>query len=95
MPTQHRTDEIYLWLTRQGNPAAASAAAPLLSEYTLIATNAPQETWVWWTRLKRQQQWQYVMVNAATGVPITTAGLCTVPPQDTDPRPDMVQPCRE
>ncbi len=95
VPIQHRTDEISLWLTRAGNPAWASAAVPLPWEHALISQHASAETWVWWTRLKRPQQWYYVMINAATGVPITPAGLCTVPPHGAEPSPALVQPCQQ
>jgi hypothetical protein len=91
--TVHRTDQVYIWMTRQGNPYWESAAAPLQSEHSLISNNAPQDMWVLWTRLKRANQWQYVVVNAATGIPTTTTGLCTLPPNGTDPRPATIEAC--
>jgi hypothetical protein len=93
VPITHRTDQVYIWMTRQGNPYWESAAAPLQSEHTLISTNAPPNAWVWWTRLKRPDQWQYVIVNAASGLPTTTAGVCTVPPDTAGSRPAAVEAC--
>jgi len=91
VPTRHRTDEVYIWLTRQGNPYWRSGAAPLPAEHTLISQHASQDKWMWWTRVKRNNQWQYHLVDPASGSGTT---VCTAPPADSDPSPALVQACR-
>src|SRR5438445_10819861 len=46
------------------------------SEYEMVRTNVPKNSWTWWTRVKHAAYWQYFMVDPATGQGMTR---CTAP----------------
>lgn len=80
-----------VWLSRQDNPYWRSKVAPRQSEYALIKQTAPQEKWVWWTRIMQHGQWQYQIMDAATGA---LTAECTSPPDENSPNPRPVEQCR-
>jgi hypothetical protein len=84
-------DFVYVGLTLQGNPHYRTEVPPLPSEYALINQTAPREKWVWWARIKQHDQWQYQIVDAATGA---LTAVCTSPPDATSPTPRPVDRCR-
>ncbi len=60
-------------------------------EYELIHQTAPQGKWVWWMRILQQDQWQYQVVDAATGA---LTAECTSPPNGNSPNPQPIDRCR-
>jgi hypothetical protein len=74
--TQHQSDRIYLWLSRQDNPMWAFGVRPIASEYQMVNANAPKDTWTWWTRVKHASYWHYIMTDGMTGAVRTQ---CTAP----------------
>jgi hypothetical protein len=72
-----RTDLVFLWLSRQGNPYWTSGRAPLGTEYQAVSAGAPRDGWVWWTRVKHPDYWAYFMTDVASGRP--AKGFCTNP----------------
>ena len=86
---QERTDLIFLWLTRQGNPYWQSGRAPLSSEYRLVAGGTPKNGWAWWTRVKHPDYWEYFLIDAMSGRPNQT--FCTNP--NTRSNTAQTRPC--
>jgi hypothetical protein len=72
----HRTDRVYFWLSFQDNRKWLFGVGPIDSEYEMVRTNAPKNSWTWWTRVKHAAYWQYFMVDPATGQGMTR---CTAP----------------
>jgi hypothetical protein len=77
MQQEHRTDLVFFWLTRQGNPFWNADDNPIASEHAMIADRAPRGEWVWWTRIKHANVWQYYVIDAESGR--TLPDLCTNP----------------
>lgn len=77
MKQEHRTDVVFFWLTRQGNPHWNAHDNPIASEFAMIADRAPKDEWVWWTRIKQGGVWKYFIVDAGTGQQLPN--LCTNP----------------
>jgi hypothetical protein len=77
MQQEHRTDVVFFWLTRQGNPSWSAQNNPIASELAMVSERAPPGEWVWWTRSKQANTWKYTVVDAETGK--TLPNLCTNP----------------
>ena len=71
-----RTDRVYFWLSNQDNRKWLFGVGPIDSEYEMVRTNVPKNSWTWWTRVKHAAYWQYFMVDPATGQGMTR---CTAP----------------
>jgi hypothetical protein len=77
-----RTDLVFLWLSHQGNPYWSSGRAPLGSEYQAVTAGAPKDGWVWWTRVKHPERWEYFLTDAMSGR--AAKGFCTNPNHGTN-----------
>ncbi len=75
--TKQRSDLVFLWLSRQGNPYWQSGRAPLATEYRALSETAPKDGWSWWTRVKHPAYWEYFLIDAMTATP--RQGFCTNP----------------
>jgi hypothetical protein len=79
---QVRTDLVFLWLSRQGNPYWSSGRAPLGTEYQAVSTTTPKDGWAWWTRVKHPGSWEYFLADAMSGR--ANKGFCTNPNNGTN-----------
>jgi len=77
MQQEHRTDVVFFWLTRQGNPWWSAQNNPVRSELAMVSQTVPKESWVWWTRIKQNGVWKYHIVDAADGHALPN--VCTNP----------------
>lgn len=87
---QERSDLVFLWLTRQGNPHWQSGRGPLGSEYRAVSAGTPKDGWAWWTRVKHPDYWEYFLMDAMSGR--ANKGLCTNP--NTGRNTIQVRVCR-
>ncbi|HEY0526090.1 MAG TPA: hypothetical protein VGD08_22040 [Stellaceae bacterium] len=77
MQQEHRTDVVFFWLTRQGNPWWNAKENPIDSELKMVSDAVPEGGWVWWTRIKQGDVWKYTIVDAETGRQLPN--VCTNP----------------
>ncbi len=87
--TEQRSDLVFLWLSRQGNPYWQSGRGPLATEYRTLSANAPKDGWSWWTRVKHPAYWEYFTIDAMTGRP--RQSFCTNP--NTGNNTIQTRPC--
>ena len=91
LPIEHHTDEVFFWLSRQGNPYWRSQGGPLQPEYRLIGETVPHDKWIWWTRVKQHGQWQYHAIDASSGA---EAVACSPPIDASSDALPPTEPCR-
>lgn len=77
MQQEHRTDVVFFWLTRQGNPWWNAENNPIASELAMVSGQVPKDAWVWWTRIKTGGVWKYYIVDADGGKALPN--VCTNP----------------
>src|SRR6185437_1087019 len=77
MQQEHRTDVVFFWLTREGNPWWAAKDNPIRTEHEMVAKLVPKNDWVWWTRIKHPDEWRYYVIDAKSGEQFPN--LCTNP----------------
>lgn len=83
VPTRTRTDLVFLWLTRAGNPHWPSGRAPLAGAYRAVQDAAPGDAWVWWTRMLRPEYSQYFLASVRGDRPLVA--VCTNPGSGATP----------